>query len=47
VTFLLPAIVLGVLVLGETIILTVLSSTALVLTGVALIRHRTVGDGEK
>ena len=43
VTYLLPvvAIVLGVLVLGETITATVLAGIALVLAGVALTRRRT------
>ena len=42
-TYLLPvvAIVLGVLVLGETITATVLAGIALVLAGVALTRRRT------
>ena len=49
VTYLLPvvAIVLGVLVLGESITVTALAGIALVLAGVALTRRRTVGNGEK
>ncbi len=49
VTYLLPvvAILLGVLVLGESITVTVLAGIALVLAGVALTRRRTEGDGEK
>jgi drug/metabolite transporter (DMT)-like permease len=43
VTYLLPvvAIVLGVVVLGESVTITVLAGIALVLAGVALTRHRT------
>jgi drug/metabolite transporter (DMT)-like permease len=40
VTYLLPAIVLGVLVLGDSITVTVLAGIALVLVGVALTRRR-------
>jgi drug/metabolite transporter (DMT)-like permease len=49
VTYLLPvvAIVLGVLVLGEVITVTVLAGIVLVLAGVALTRRRTVSDGAK
>ncbi len=48
VTYLLPvvAILLGVLVLGESITVTVLAGIALVLGGVALTRRRTVGNGQ-
>ncbi len=40
------AILLGVLVLGESITVTVLAGIALVLAGVALTRRRTVGNGQ-
>ncbi len=48
VTYLLPvvAIVLGVLALGETITLSVLAGTALVLAGIALTCRRAVSSGD-
>ena len=48
VTYLLPlvAIVLGVLVLGESITVTTRAGIALVLAGVALTRRHSAGDGQ-